>query len=96
MLKKQTIVFEKGEVIGYSIDLGNAPLLLIQAKKGYVMCGYLNMNTANKLGDIAGKVTGVKTLDEMLNADVIEVSENATLLGLKQGMKIKDFLNVLL
>ena len=95
-MMKKIILLEKGEVTGYSIDLGKAPLLLIQAKKGYVMCGYLNMNTANKLGDVAGKVTGVKTFDEMLNADVIEVSENANIMGLKSGMKGKDFLNTLL
>jgi uncharacterized protein YunC (DUF1805 family) len=95
-MMKKIIFLEKGKATGYSIDLGKAPLLLIQAKKGYVMCGYLNMNTANKLGDIAGRVTGVKTFDEMLNANVVDVTENATLMGLKQGMTVKDFLNVLL
>ena len=95
-MMKKIILLQKGEVTGYSIDLGKAPLLLIQAKKGYVMCGYLNMNTANKLGDIAGRVTGVKTFDEMLNAEVVDVSENAARIGLKQGMNVKDFLNILL
>ena len=95
-MKTQTISLEKGETTGYCIDLGKAPLLIIQAKKGYVMCGYLNMNTANKIGDIAGKVTGVRTFDDMLNADVVEVSENAKLAGLKEGMNVKDFLNDLL
>jgi len=92
----QTISLEKGEATGYCVDLGKAPLLILQAKKGYVMCGYLNMNAANKIGDIAGKVTGVRTFDDMLNADVVEVSENAKLAGLKQGMNVKDFLNALL
>jgi uncharacterized protein YunC (DUF1805 family) len=32
----------------------------------------------------------------MLNADVVEVSENAKLEGLKEGMNVKDFLNDLL
>ena len=95
-MKTQTISLEKGEAAGYCIDLGKAPLLILQTKKGYVMCGYLNMNAANKLGDIAGKVTGVKTFDDMLNADVVEVSENAKLAGLKQGMNVKDFLDALL
>ncbi len=95
-MKRHTLSLEKGEATGYSIDLGKAPLLLIRAKKGYVMCGYLNMNTANKMGDIAGKVTGVKTFDDMLNTNVVEVSENAKLIGLTQGMNVKDFLNVLL
>jgi uncharacterized protein YunC (DUF1805 family) len=96
MIKRKTIVLEKGKATGYSIDLGKSPLLLIQAKKGYVMCGYLNMNTANKMGDIAGKVTGVKSFDDMLNAEVVEVSENAKLIGLTQGMNGKDFLDALL
>lgn len=92
---KKHLFLENGKSTGYCIDLGNAPFLLIQAKKGYIMCGYLNMTTANKLGDIAGKVTGVKTFEEMLNADVVEVSENAALVGLRQGMQAKDFLNAL-
>ena len=92
----QTIPLKKGKATGYCINLGKAPLLIIQAKKGYVMCGYLNMSAANKIGDIAGKVTGVKTFDDMLNAKVIEISENAARIGLKQGMNAKDFLNVLL
>jgi len=95
-MKTKTIALEKGEVIGYYIDLGNAPLILIQTKKGYVMCGYLNMNAANKLGDIAGKVTGVKTFDDVLNAPLVEISENAKKVGLKEGMNARDFLNKLL
>jgi uncharacterized protein YunC (DUF1805 family) len=95
-METQTILLKKGEATGYCINLGKAPLLIIQAKKGYVMCGYLNMNAANKIGDIAGKVTGVKTFDDMLNAEIVEVSENAKLAGLSQGMNAKDFLNTLL
>jgi uncharacterized protein YunC (DUF1805 family) len=95
-METQTISLKKGEATGYCINLGKAPLLIIQAKKGYVMCGYLNMNAANKIGDIAGKVTGVKTFDDMLDANVVEVSENAKLAGLTQGMNVKDFLNTLL
>jgi uncharacterized protein YunC (DUF1805 family) len=95
-METQTISLKKGEATGYCINLGKAPLLIIQAKNGYVMCGYLNMNAANKIGDIAGKVTGVKTFDDMLDANVVEVSENAKLAGLSQGMSVKDFLNTLL
>ena len=53
-MKIKKIKLEKGLVIGSIIQLNNAPLIVLQAKKGYVMCGYLNMNTANKIGDIAG------------------------------------------
>jgi uncharacterized protein YunC (DUF1805 family) len=95
-MREEKIQLEKGQVIGHCIDLGNAPLLIMIAKKGYLMCGYLNMNAANKLGDIAGKVTGVKTFDDMLKATVIEVSENAKKEGLHEGMNASDFLKNLL
>ncbi|MEM0492506.1 MAG: DUF1805 domain-containing protein [Candidatus Thermoplasmatota archaeon] len=86
----------KGEVLGYLIDLNNAPLIILQAKKGYVMCGYLNMNTANKLGDIAGKITGVKNFEDALNSTIVEVSENAKKIGLHEGMNTKEFLKMLM
>lgn len=89
------IKLQKGEIIGTIIELNNAPLILLQAKKGYVMCGYLNINTANKLGDIAGKITGVKSFDDALDATITEVSENAKKIGLREGMNTKDFLNML-
>jgi len=95
-MKTKKIKLEKGQVVGYLIELGNAPLIIVQAKQGYVMCGYLNINTANKLGDIAGKVTGVKSFDDTLNAKIIEVSENAKKIGLNEGMNAKDFLNMLI
>jgi uncharacterized protein YunC (DUF1805 family) len=95
-MKEEIIKLGKWQLTGYCIDLGKAPLLILQAKKGYIMCGYLNMNTANKLGDIAGKVTGVKTFDDMLKATVIEVSENAKKEGLTEGMNAQDFLKTLL
>jgi uncharacterized protein YunC (DUF1805 family) len=94
-MKTQQIKLEKGTATGYEINLGNAPLLLIQAQKGYLMCGYLNIAAANKLGDIAGRVTGVKTFDDVLNASLVEVSENAKKLNIHEGMKGKDFINML-
>lgn len=92
----QKIKLENGEVTGYSIDLGKAPLLIIQAKRGYVMCGYLNIIAANKIGDIAGRVTGVKTFEEVLAASIAEVSENARKAGLHEGMNAREFLNALI
>ncbi len=95
-MNRKKIKLEKGQIIGSIIELNNAPLIVLQAKKGYVMCGYLNMNTANKLGDIAGRVTGIKNFEEALDSTIVEVSENARKLGLQEGMKTQDFLNLLM
>ena len=49
---------------GIELDLCNsAKLLVITGNKGYIMCGYLNINTAQKREDVACIVTGVKTID---------------------------------
>ena len=95
-MEKRIIELDNGDVIGYDIDLGNASLIILKSRKGYVMCGYLNMDIANKLGDIAGKVTGVKTIDDALKANIVEVSYKAKKKGLKVGMTGMAFLNKLL
>ncbi|MCJ7572221.1 MAG: DUF1805 domain-containing protein [Candidatus Thermoplasmatota archaeon] len=95
-MKIKKIKLENGQVIGSFIELNNAPLIVLQAKKGYVMCGYLNMNTANKLGDIAGRVSGVKTFEEALDSIIVEASENAKKMSLHEGKKTKEFLNLLM
>ena len=94
-MKTEMIRLESGNVTGYCIDLSNAPLLVLQAKKGYLMCGYLNISAANKLGDIAGRVIGVKTFTDMLNTTLLEVSEKAKDIGLHEGITGKEFLNAL-
>ena len=95
-IKTQSILLKKGQATGYILDLGNAPLIVIKARRGYVMCGYLNMNAANKLGDIAGRVTGVKSFKDFLNAEIVELSDNAKNAGLKERMNAEDFLNLLM
>ena len=95
-MNTQTMKLENGQVKGFLIELDHAPLILIKARQGYVMCGYLNINTANKLGDIAGRVTGVKSFDDVLQASIVEVSENAKKIGLTEGMNVRDFLNKLM
>lgn len=96
MVKTQKIPLENGDAFGLLIPMATAPLILIKAKKGFVMCGYLNMAAANKLGDVAGKVSGVKTFDDVLNANIVEVSDPAKNLGFAEGMNARVFLSKLM
>jgi len=78
------------------IDLSErGKLLMIIGAKGYVMCGYLNINTAQKLGDAACMVTGVKTIDDVLNANIVALTAEAQKLGIEMGMPVKDVLKKL-
>lgn len=89
----EQVNLENGCALGLKLDMERAPLLVIRAKKGFVMCGYLNMDVANKLGDVAVRVTGVKSFEDVLNAKAVDVSEAAKKLGITVGMTGKEALN---
>jgi uncharacterized protein YunC (DUF1805 family) len=60
------------------------------------MCGYLNMITVNRLGDITGIIKRVLTFENKLNGTVVEVSEKAKDLKLTPGIYGQAFLRKLL
>ncbi len=92
----EKIRLERGSAIGLRIFLGKAPLILIKADKGYLMCGYLNIASAEKLGDAAAVVKGVRTFNDMLNGTVVELTSAAEALGIKMGMKGREALERML
>jgi uncharacterized protein YunC (DUF1805 family) len=71
-------------------------LLLMVADKGFVMCGFLNVEAAEKLGVAAAMVSGVKTFEDVLNAQVKAVTTKAKSLGVDVGMKSTEALRHML
>lgn len=95
-LKARDIVLGKKTATGVEIPLPGAPLVLVVAKKGYLMCGYLNIAAAEKFGACAAVVTGVQTTDDLLNGSVKVVTSKAMSLGIKPGMSGRAALKKLL
>ncbi len=54
------------------------------------MCGYLNPATAEKLGDAAVIVSGVRTFEDMLDAKIKWASPKAKELGIVEGNILRD------
>lgn len=73
--------------MGLRVDLKPAPLLLIIGEKGVLSCGFLNVDAAEKLGMAAAVVTGVRTFEDVLNAEVKSLTTEAEKLGVKAGQK---------
>ena len=69
-----------------------SPLLLIKGAKGLLACGYLNIETFNKTGEVAAIVTGVRTHEDMLKAKVIAVSNAGRDAGVAIGITGEEFL----
>lgn len=76
-------------------DLGNLPLIVIKAKKGYIACSYVDKETAEKIGDIAAFVQGVKTIDDFMKAKVRMTTSWAEDLGIREGMSVKKALELM-
>jgi uncharacterized protein YunC (DUF1805 family) len=89
----EQIQLEKGCALGLNFEMQKYTLLVIRADKGFLMCGYLNINAAEELGDTAAKVKGVKSFEDMLKAQVVEVTEMARELGVEPGMTGREALD---
>lgn len=88
----ESIKLRNGTALGLKLELGNAKLLLIKAEKGYAGCGYLNLETANKLGDCAVIAKGVKNFEELLSAKPVELSVRAKELGITKELRVREIL----
>ncbi|WP_342306343.1 DUF1805 domain-containing protein [Methanolobus sp. ZRKC5] len=91
----ENIELDNGSALGLNFQMQNASLLVIRADRGFVMCGYLDMDTAGTLGDVAVKVKGVSTFDDVLQAPVVGATQKAINLGIKVGMTGKEALELM-
>jgi uncharacterized protein YunC (DUF1805 family) len=69
---------------------GLPPLLLIKGEKGFVMCGYLNIEVAEKLGAAAATVSGVDSFNDVLNAEIKASTSKAKKLGVEPGNVVRE------
>ncbi|HTY45917.1 MAG TPA: DUF1805 domain-containing protein [Patescibacteria group bacterium] len=69
-------------------------LVLLKGRKGYVMCGYLNMASAEKFNDAAAMVTGVATIADALKAQVRACTTAARTMGIYEGQAVREALMI--
>lgn len=98
MIEVTPIKIEDKTAIGLRVDLPGspAPLVMIVGTKGFVCCGFLNIDAAERLGVAAAMVSGVKSFEDILEAEVKAETTKAQAAGVKTGMKGKDALKQLL
>ena len=96
VLRTKIIEINGKKIVGFEIDLPNAPpLILFRGDKGFIMCGYLDIKVAEKLGLVAARITGVKNIEEALDKTISEATSKAMEQGVKLGAKVKDILKTL-
>jgi uncharacterized protein YunC (DUF1805 family) len=76
-------------------EMGTLPLIVVKAKKGYIACSYIDKDTAEKVGDIAAFVSGVKDLKDLEKAKIRAATSWAEDLGIREGMSVKKALELM-
>jgi uncharacterized protein YunC (DUF1805 family) len=91
MIEVDRLKIDGKTALGLKVDLPDSPpLVAIIGEKGFVMCGFLNIDAAERLGETAAMVSGVKTFDDVLDAEVKSVTSKAKMKGVKRGMKGRE------
>jgi uncharacterized protein YunC (DUF1805 family) len=93
MITTKTIDINGRPVEALCMKLQEKNLIVLRGAKGYIMCGYLNMEAANKFNEVAVKITGVASIDDALKAKAAEVSLAAEKMNIKKDMPVKDILS---
>lgn len=74
---------------------GHASLIVIRCAKGFLMCGYLSLEKAEQLGDVAVRVAG-GSFDEVLANKITGMTPQAAALGITAdmtGLQAAELLN---
>ena len=88
----EKIVIDGYEFEGIKIATEHTALLLIRGAGGFLACGYVDVAVADRVGDCAAIVTGVKSFEDMFNAKVVRLSAAAAAKGIAAGMTGQDAL----
>ncbi|MCC6094242.1 MAG: YunC family protein [Eubacterium sp.] len=89
MVTIEELTVADGKVQGTMVSApggeGHPNMILIQAKHGYLMCGYLNMEAAEKFGD-AAVLGGGADFQAILQNPIKGMTTAAAKAGIREGM----------
>lgn len=82
-----------------TVQLPKTSLVAVSTGRGYIMCGALDVPSLNtRLAErriIAGRAFGVRTVDDLLEAPLVDVTDAARELGVLPDMKGRDALKLM-
>ena len=72
------------------ISLKNTTLLLLEGYESFFMCGALDTKVYKNREVVCGKALGVKSIEQLYDSSIVELSEYALEKGLKVGMTVNE------
>jgi uncharacterized protein YunC (DUF1805 family) len=94
-MKYKKIKTAHGYIEALEMKLLTKSLIVLRGRKGYIMCGYLNLAAAERCKDVAIKITGVATIQGALQSTVFSCTGRARRLGAYKGQPVKECLRLI-
>lgn len=95
----KSIEIGNNSFLGINVPLKGAPLLFVQIKDGGVGCRYFSEEVADKVGTPLAVVSGeeklIQNLEDLLEAKVIKVTEEASKLGVEEGISGEEAIKIM-
>ncbi|BAT72394.1 conserved hypothetical protein [Thermosulfidibacter takaii ABI70S6] len=93
-LEVKEIRLANGTVIGIKIFRSNGlpAAIIIRANKWFAVCTHFNLKAMESHDMAVVMFSGVKTIEQALNAKVVSLTKQARSLGIERGMKVKEAL----
>ncbi|WDN87435.1 hypothetical protein BuS5_00403 [Desulfosarcina sp. BuS5] len=87
VIELKDIHLTKGIATGIKImrDNNRPVAFMIKAAKGFAVCGHFNLKTMEKSGISVIQFVGVKSIEEAVDAKVVDMTSQAKNLGVKKG-----------
>ena len=76
----------------HRVNLKQQPFLLVEGKLGFLGSGHIDMGACEENGDAVAMVQPVKSFDDMLFSEVVDVTSAGESLGIDIGMSGEDAL----
>lgn len=101
MFRVDRIFINNRAFFTYTIKLPKTTLLIIANDIGYFSCSAIDVDVFDSKPHlkarrvVCGCAIGVKTIEELLNAPLVKVTDAAKELGINTGMLVVDALNKL-
>ncbi|NLG81680.1 MAG: DUF1805 domain-containing protein [Bacilli bacterium] len=101
MFRVDRIFVNNKQFYTYTIKLPKTTLLIIANDVGFISCRAIDVDVFDSLphlkerGVVCGCASGVKTIEELLNAPLVKVTDAAKERGIYVGMLVRDALTKL-
>ncbi len=91
-MKEEHLQTGGGAACGYTLPLGGVNLVIVQADKGVVCCAAVDVHLLDKFGVAGASLSGVSSVEDILNGAVQTVNQTAEVLGIKPGLSGREAL----